>query len=305
MIAGTTTPMAAPGSTLPPNGALPCSCPLCKTSLLEPEFCLPVFDGPLAGIKPGRERWFHRCPTCGYTRGGSYEKSSYSDYYRSLRLDYHLDHDEDHERYRLVRGALGPNISKVLDIGCGSGTFLSSLPLSVKKYGIEPAEEAAQAAARNGIRILSQEEVNSGAWKGFFDAVTGIDVAEHIEDLIAFRELVCHVLRPGGRLVLLTGNRDSPASRFLGPYWYYLHYAEHVSFLTQKALCQWLEPAFMEIRAVQVTHHRIPARQWIRSLATFPVKWTLVRLFGLRRVNFYFCLPAERDHMLVSAIHRL
>jgi 2-polyprenyl-6-hydroxyphenyl methylase/3-demethylubiquinone-9 3-methyltransferase len=238
-------------------------------------------------------------------RSGAYEPGRYSDYYRTLKLDYHADHDEDCGRYRLVREAISiPGLARVLDIGCGSGTFLSSLPQSVEKYGIEPAQEAAAAATRRGIQILGQEEALNEAWGGFFDAVTAIDVAEHVEDLNAFLALICHVLRPGGQLILLTGNRDSQAAKMLGPYWYYLHFSEHVSFLTPNALLCLLEPRFTEIQVVPATHHPIPATQWIRSLVTFPIKWVLVRVARVKRVGFFFCLPAEGDHMLVSARRR-
>src|SRR5260370_30303545 len=43
----------------------------------------------------------------------------------------------------------------VLDVGCGAGDFLLTLPAELTKYGVEPPVAAAAAARKRGVSILA------------------------------------------------------------------------------------------------------------------------------------------------------
>jgi 2-polyprenyl-3-methyl-5-hydroxy-6-metoxy-1,4-benzoquinol methylase len=129
------------------------------------------------------------------------------------------------------------------------------LPGNVERFGVEPAVEASNKVDASGVSIISFEDLQSPAFTNSFDAVTAIDIVEHTQELIRLREYFATALRPGGILVLLTGNFESRPAKFLGRYWYYLHYSEHVSFFSARSMQSWLAPSFHSIDIVGSSHH--------------------------------------------------
>jgi len=135
----------------------------------------------------------------------------------------------------LLRSALTthlPQDAAVLDIGCGDGRLLSSLPRSYKKCGTELSEGAAQAAAAKGVEIVSHEEVRSGMHSKF-DAVTLVDVFEHLREPHDFLESLLVCLKPGGLIGVATGDGDyCMATEDPANFWYWRVIA-HLSMFTK------------------------------------------------------------------------
>lgn len=101
----------------------------------------------------------------------------------------------------------------VLDIGCGAGVLLSLLAAQGKTVvGMEPNRDIIQLAGR----LHPEVEIHQGLGGDIeklgrqFDAVTIIDVLEHIDDDRTQLRQIFNVLRPGGQLVVLV-----PAFQFL------------------------------------------------------------------------------------------
>lgn len=125
----------------------------------------------------------------------------------------------------------------VLDIGCFTGEFLAGLPAQYEKYGVEPSGSAAALATERGITIVgkSLEETSQSGFQA--DAIIAIDLIEHLRnplDLILFAQ---KTLRPGGFLIVSTGNPDYWLwSRHRLDYWY--NFTEHIAFL-RKSWFEW------------------------------------------------------------------
>jgi SAM-dependent methyltransferase len=62
------------------------------------------------------------------------------------------------------------------------------------------------------------------------DVVFAFDLVEHLYDLPGFLRAALAALRPGGRLVMLTGDNQSWTARATRPRWWYASYPEHVVF---------------------------------------------------------------------------
>lgn len=99
---------------------------------------------------------------------------------------------------------------RVLDLGCGRGTFLEELAKrGVDGLGVELDPERAAEAEGKGLKIYRQTIREFMAeFKEPVDGVCLMHVIEHIEGEDAFRLLAgCrNLLNPGGRLILVTPN---------------------------------------------------------------------------------------------------
>jgi SAM-dependent methyltransferase len=136
----------------------------------------------------------------------------------------------------IVRSAVSRAVSngKVLDVGCFAAQFLSALPETYEKFGVEPSLKAAESAKNKGIKILG-ETISDVSNDMQFDCIVSIDVLEHMLNPVIFIEKSIQLLRPNGALIISTGNPSSFAWRhiFKSRFWYVTN-AEHISFLSQK-----------------------------------------------------------------------
>ena len=100
---------------------------------------------------------------------------------------------------------------RVLDVGCGSGAFLSlAQQMGWNCFGVEVDPVAANVARAHGANILGdQVEALDHSYDGFFDAVTLSHVIEHVFDPTHTLRECLRVLRPGGCLWIETPNLDS------------------------------------------------------------------------------------------------
>jgi SAM-dependent methyltransferase len=98
--------------------------------------------------------------------------------------------------------------SKVLEVGCGTGNYLSAIRERVDCHccGTDPsAEMLAQAAAHSGRVQLwrgSAEALDFPA--ASFDLVFSVDVVHHVRGRLRFFQEAARVLRPGGRVCTVT-----------------------------------------------------------------------------------------------------
>lgn len=98
--------------------------------------------------------------------------------------------------------------ARVLDVGCGDGSFAAGLVASgADVVGIDVAEEALQRArARNpGMELQLVEQDRPWPLEdSSFDVVWAGEVIEHVADTAAWLSEVRRVLRSGGSLLLST-----------------------------------------------------------------------------------------------------
>ena len=115
---------------------------------------------------------------------------------------------------------------KLLEIGCGNGDRLALFrDLGWKVKGIEPDTKV---ASIKGLDIVAGT-LESGKFQGeSFDVIVLSHVIEHVFDpLETIRE--CHrLLRPGGRLAMLTPNTESLGHRWFGRNWLHLDAPRHL-----------------------------------------------------------------------------
>jgi 2-polyprenyl-3-methyl-5-hydroxy-6-metoxy-1,4-benzoquinol methylase len=109
-------------------------------------------------------------------------------------------------RSRFLLGAVRPG-ERVLDVGCGEGSFAAELARAgVEVVAIDVAEEPLR-RARERHPELELRLVEEAGWPfadASFDAVWAGEVIEHATDTAAWLSELRRTLRPGGRLLLST-----------------------------------------------------------------------------------------------------
>jgi SAM-dependent methyltransferase len=124
----------------------------------------------------------------------------------------------------------------VLDVGCWTGEFLSSLPDSFAKYGVEPSVWAHAEAAKHGVSLLGGSLADLAERTATFNVITFIDVLEHSTSPLQEISAASRLLSRGGVVVVATGNSRSLPWRLMPrDYWYY--FTEHKCFFSR----QWFE----------------------------------------------------------------
>lgn len=92
---------------------------------------------------------------------------------------------------------------KVLEVGCGTGVFVSQLDQSAEIWGIELSKVAAEEAEQRLYRVIQGafEDVHMLLPQGYFDLIICNDVIEHIADHDSFLDIIKQKLSPVGVLV--------------------------------------------------------------------------------------------------------
>jgi SAM-dependent methyltransferase len=134
--------------------------------------------------------------------------------------------------WRIARGWIGQNLppeSSVLDVGCFDGGFLEPLIGTYSCHGIEIHPSARHRAEKKGIEVVGSD---FSTIAGIFDCITAFDVIEHIRRPKAFLNDCLAAVKPGGWVIISTGNLDAFTFRLMGSRYWYCTIAEHVSFLS-------------------------------------------------------------------------
>ena len=103
----------------------------------------------------------------------------------------------------------------VLDLGCAGGFMAEALAdRGARVTGIDPAAEAIEAARAHARQADREIDYDVGVGESLpypdasYDAVVCVDVLEHVQDLAQVLSEVHRVLKPGGRFLFDTINRN-------------------------------------------------------------------------------------------------
>jgi SAM-dependent methyltransferase len=135
----------------------------------------------------------------------------------------------------------GTPTGSVLDVGCGSGDFLLTLPANLQKCGIEPSKAAGVFAAGRGVRILGRT-IDDLPSHELFDLITIIDVIEHVPDPTRLLDAAYAHLVRGGCIIVATGDPSIPLWHgiFRSRFWY-SSFPEHITFPSLRFFQIWQE----------------------------------------------------------------
>lgn len=143
-----------------------------------------------------------------------------------------------------------PAGGRVLDVGAGYGFFLGALERAgYQGSGLEISEHAAEQArkATRGEVFVQGAEAPYPFPDGHFDAVALFDVIEHLPDYGTALAHCHRVLKPGGKMFVITLNAGSLARPLLGKRWAWYQDPTHVHMFSAKMLREGLEQAGFQL----------------------------------------------------------
>jgi 2-polyprenyl-3-methyl-5-hydroxy-6-metoxy-1,4-benzoquinol methylase len=252
-----------------------------------------------------RDFEFHACGDCGFIMVEPFSGFEiYNDaYYRGAGPDPYVDYESEYHRWRetdrvlefedLARIAAthlespfnskprtpssklsDDNVVRWLDFGCGAGGFLKFLrargslggrPLELTGHDVGSYAELLQ--SKDGFRILDFEQISRDP-DATYDIISMVEVIEHLPAPLAPMQLVARLLKPGGLLLLTTGNLESPIARRQGIHYRYCAPEIHVSLFNPRCLSLLYQRVGLTPRTVQ--YHGAVKFKVVKSLRHRP-----------------------------------
>lgn len=213
----------------------------------------------------------------------------------------------------LLRLYAGQQSIRILDIGAFDGTFLSQLPATWQKHAVEPSTSTAETLKIRGIRRIAEflEDPSLETELGKFDCITLLDVFEHLPNPQAAFNRIASLLKPGGTLLVSTGNSDHWTLRLLkGRHWYF-HSIQHLCVPCLQVLRRYA--TLTNLRLLVCVHHSHQLRgaaerfdqfvetvYWYLRLKCIWVRWVATLIQQLPR---YHHLLHRADSTKCDALH--
>jgi SAM-dependent methyltransferase len=162
----------------------------------------------------------------------------------------------DWARKALLRELSSVPSPAILDVGCYDGQFLCSLPRSWRTFGLEPSVRAAEVARTRGVAVVGSA-FPALVHGDEFHAVCLFDVLEHVPNPARELRAALSALRPGGVVVVSTGDMDAWTWRWANTAHWYLETPQHVSVASRRFFRWFATTAGVSLeRMVRIPHQR-------------------------------------------------
>lgn len=233
-----------------PANLVPIACPYCESSRSTPW---------------GEERGFHvvRCADCAFLfMNPSLDRADIS---KAVETGFHAEaegmdvrahrHEGKVRQYRALFADLCSDMWRDgapvhwLDVGAGYGEIVEAVfqlaPAESVVEGLEPMGPKAADARSRGLRI-TQDYLRPGHPP--VDVISSIDVFSHVPDYRAFLRDVAGALKPGGRVIIETGNLADVSTR--GEFPFELGLPDHLTFAGKAHLVGLLQETGFEVERI-------------------------------------------------------
>jgi len=179
---------------------------------------------------------------------GFYARRDYYEHAEQHLVD--LEREAEERAERLLRLANRLQLeARLLDIGCGTGTFLRAARLcGWSGAGVDRSEELATQARRNSqcaVTVGVAEQVTISGTP--FPVVTAWEVLEHNIDPKAFLKALARHTQEGGIVAISTPLADGWIARILGSRFPMLSPPDHLSIFSKQSLLILAEQSGLEV----------------------------------------------------------
>jgi 2-polyprenyl-3-methyl-5-hydroxy-6-metoxy-1,4-benzoquinol methylase len=197
---------------------------------------------------------------------------------------------------------------RLLDFGCGGGSFLARMrDCGWRVTGVDASAAAVERVrARTGLRVLAGSLPHPGLAPGGFDVVTMWHALEHVPDPKAVLRAARRLLTATGRLYVAVPNIDSLAFRVFGPDWFALDLPRHLTHFTPRTLALMLEQTGFQVERIRMVRTSAWLRHSARLACRVPQprrlhRWLRTKWLS-RLTAAYSCLTGQSDCILATAV---
>ena len=172
-----------------------------------------------------------------------------------------------------------PEDARILDVGCGDGFHLKLL----KEYGgknwtlegVDLDRRAVEMASKSGLRVHLGSVETLHLPENSFDLALMIQTVEHLEKPFEVLSAVKNVLKPNGKLVIVTDNTDSlDFTIFKNDYWGGYHFPRHWNLFNRNSLGKLALKVGFEIADLTT---QVSPVNWVYSIHNTLVGWNAPR----------------------------
>lgn len=257
--------------------------------------CSVLFHDELSLRSRSRTRWrIVRCRNCGLVyvnpRARQDPEAGYTDDEYGFARSHLADLGTDGRPHALrVLDDLGREPpGRLLDVGCATGEFLlEARRRGWDTFGVEMSPYAAAVARRRGLDVRVGSLSDARLPPGGFDAVTLLDVIEHLRDPKAELREIHRLMKAGGRLIVETPNWRSIYRVLLRGRWAALQPRLHLLYFDAWTLGRLLQSSGFEVGSVRTEIVSLASAEasrrglglpWVKGVARdLVVRWRLGR----------------------------
>ena len=167
----------------------------------------------------------------------------------------------DWRRTRMVKRFADTASGRLLDVGCGEGTFL--LSMRSKGWSVVGVDTHPQHARESGLTVLTS--LHQAAELAPFDCITLWHALEHFPDANEAVESIRSLIRPDGLVVLAVPNYESVQAKCFGRHWLHLDVPRHVSHFTTNAVGRLAKKHGMTATRLRRTEFEYDLMGWVQS----------------------------------------
>jgi 2-polyprenyl-3-methyl-5-hydroxy-6-metoxy-1,4-benzoquinol methylase len=146
--------------------------------------------------------------------------------------------------------------AKILDVGCGDGFHLRLLrDFGNKNWtleGLDASEKAVEVADKLGTKVHLGTAESNELPENTYDLAFLIQTVEHVDKPDQVLSAICRILKPNGKLIIVTDNTDSLDFKlFKRGYWGGYHFPRHWNLFNRNALTKLAEKSGFKIEKIE------------------------------------------------------
>jgi|TARA_B100001964_G_scaffold39744_1_gene43463 SAM-dependent methyltransferase len=188
---------------------------------------------------------------------------------------------------------------RLLDVGCATGIFLKAANASFKySFGIDISKYATDVAVRElNVNVKCGTILDLNFSQQYFDVITMWDVIEHVKDPSKYIDKISNIIRPGGLMILSTGNIESIMFKIQKKKWHLLIPPKHLFYFSPKTISMLLNNYGLRVLNIanegQYTNIGYMIDKFKRlheKNKAISILNTVIRRFNLNQYNIYLNL---------------
>lgn len=178
------------------------------------------------------------------------------------------------ESRRLLRYCeSAPSGARILDVGCGDGFHMEL----IERYGdrtwevegLDLDRRAVEAARARGLTVHLGDLSAAGLEEESYDVAYTLQTVEHVAHPDRFLRSIHRILKPGGRLVVVTDNTNSvDFGWFSKHYWGGYHFPRHWNLFNERSLDRLARAAGFETERIDTI---VSPVNWVYSIHNYLV----------------------------------